>query len=182
MTKITQGSQLSPTPLPRLVLFLAFTITLSFALFLLLASRIFNPLMIPGPRPSQLFPRWSRGCWGGGLLCTLPPLQVPWMRTRVPQAWERETEPTVAQVPSLLLGKKLIQELITFPFRKWQPRTPAPLASPQGPSHVCSPTSSWSSFSSRLWASSAICTSGGPSHRQDFLHLPGWVLGRSHLI
>lgn len=72
MTKITQGSLLSPTPLPRLVLSLAFTITLSFVLFLLLASRTFSPLVIPGPRPSQLFPQMEPWVLGVAALYSAP--------------------------------------------------------------------------------------------------------------
>lgn len=59
----------------------------------LLLSLLLSPGPPDDPRPSQLFPQmqpWELG-WGRQL-CTLPPLQVPWMRARTPQAWGKETE------------------------------------------------------------------------------------------
>lgn len=66
-----------PLPLPP---------TLAFALYFS-RSHLKNhwSLMIPGPRLPSCSHRWRHGSWGRQL-CTLLPLQVPWMKTIAPQA------------------------------------------------------------------------------------------------
>lgn len=86
ISKLGGEVQLSPVP-SSILLFSSPSPSPSFALYfsLSLISRAFGPLKIQVPGPPGCSLNRDIGAGVERQLCTLPPLEVPWMTARVPQ-------------------------------------------------------------------------------------------------